>query len=54
MLNLRRMGWTGHVACMDRKRNVYMVFGWNCKQTDPLKDSHRLEGMFRIDLDEIR
>jgi len=40
MIKLSRMGWRGHVARMDRKRNAYIVLVGNSKQTDPLKDSH--------------
>jgi hypothetical protein len=49
-----RMGWGGHVACMDRKRNAYIDLVGESERKRPLKRFRcRLEGMFKMDLEEI-
>jgi hypothetical protein len=48
------MGWGGHVACMDRKRNAYMVLVAKSERNRSHERFRcRLEGMIKMDHEEI-
>jgi hypothetical protein len=54
MIKSRRMGWTGHVACMGEKRNSCRTFVGKPEGKRPLgKPRHRWEDNIKMDLRQI-
>jgi hypothetical protein len=38
IMNARRMGWVGHIACMGKMRNVYKILVGKLEGRDHLED----------------
>jgi hypothetical protein len=54
IIKSKRMRWTGHIACIERMRNVYKMLGGKPEGKTPLTGSrHRWEDNIRMDLGEL-
>jgi hypothetical protein len=54
MIKSRRMGWSGHVACIGAKMNAYRILMRKQEGKRPLRTPRRkLEDNLKMDLTEI-
>jgi len=53
VINLRRMRWAGHVACMGEERGVYRVYGETGGKEPLGRPRCRCEDNIRMDLQEV-
>jgi hypothetical protein len=49
----RRMRWAGHVACMERLKNAYIVFIEKPEGTRPRRHRQKIYTSIRTDLNQI-
>jgi hypothetical protein len=53
MVRSRRMRWTGHVACMEVKRNAYTIFVGKPEGKRPIeRPRHGWEDNIKINLEQ--
>jgi hypothetical protein len=54
VIKSRRVGWAGHVACIEEGRGVYRALVWKPERKRPLeRPRHRWEDNIKMDLREI-